>query len=322
MAIRGARANNLRGEDVQFPMGTLTGICGVSGSGKSTLLMDTLGRALVKRSHSTSFSHEPFEPGEHDGIDNAPKRAFLVDQTRRGISSPAKYLGLEKPLLRIYADSDDAQALGLTEKVLSQRCSVCRGQGLIRIEMGFLPDEWSTCETCRGTGYRQEAWQVRIEGVALPEVNAMTVDEVYHHFRAEDKLAARLDVLRQVGLGYLVWKQPAYTLSGGEVQRLKIAKELIKKTRHKTLYILDEPTVGLHLADVARLTEVLNRLVEAGHTVLAVEHHPHLLAACDWIVELGPVGGPEGGRVIATGTPEQVAQMDTPTAPYLKELLP
>jgi excinuclease ABC subunit A len=321
MAIRGARANNLRGEDVQFPLGTLTGICGVSGSGKSTLLMDTLGRALVKRSHSTSFSHEPFQPGEHDGIDNPPKRAFLVDQARRGISSPAKYLGLEKPLLRIYADSDDARALGLTEKALSQRCSACRGQGLIRIEMGFLPDEWSTCETCCGTGCRQEAWQVCIDGVALPEINAMTVDEVYQHFRAEEKLATRLDVLRQVGLGYLVWKQPAYTLSGGEVQRLKIAKELIKKTRHKTLYILDEPTVGLHLADVARLTEVLNRLVEAGHTVLAVEHHPHLLAACDWIVELGPVGGPEGGRVIATGTPEQVAQMETPTAPYLRELL-
>jgi len=130
-----------------------------------------------------------------------------------------------------------------------------------------------------------------------------------------------LDVLRQVGLGYLVWKQPAYTLSGGEVQRLKIAKELIKKTKDKTLYILDEPTVGLHLEDVARLIEVLDRLVEAGHTVLAVEHHPHLLVACDWIVELGPVGGPEGGRVIATGTPKDVAQMDTPTAPYLRELL-
>jgi len=321
MVIRGARANNLRGDDVRFPLGTLTGICGVSGSGKSTLLMDTLGRALVKKSHSTSFSHEPFQPGVHDGIENAPKRAYLVDQVRRGISSPAKYLGLEKPLLRIYADSDDAQSLGLTEKSLSERCSACHGQGLIRIEMGFLPDEWVECETCKGTGYRQEAWEVRVGGIAIPEINAMTVDEVFQHFRAEKKLAARLGVLRQVGLGYLVWKQSAYTLSGGEVQRLKIAKELIKKNKHKTLYILDEPTVGLHLADVARLVEVLNWLVEAGDTVLAVEHHPHLLVACDWLVELGPVGGPEGGRVIATGTPEQVAQMNTPTAPYLRELL-
>jgi excinuclease ABC subunit A len=321
MTIRGARANNLRGVDVRFPLGTLTGICGVSGSGKSTLLIDILGRALVKKSHSTSFSHEPFEPGEHDSIDRAPKRAFLVDQTRSGIYNPAKYLDLEKPLLRIYAESDDALALGLTEKILGERCSACRGLGLIRIEMGFLPDEWVECETCKGTGYRQEAWEVRIEGIALPEINAMTVDEVYQHFGKEDRLVTRLDVLRQVGLGYLVWKQSAYTLSGGEVQRLKIAKELIKKTNEKTLYILDEPTVGLHLADVAQLIEVLNRLVDAGHTVLAVEHHPHLLAACDWIVELGPGGGPEGGRVIATGTPEQVAMMDTPTAPYLRELI-
>jgi excinuclease ABC subunit A len=149
----------------------------------------------------------------------------------------------------------------------------------------------------------------------------MTVDEVFQHFRAEEKLVARLDVLRQVGLGYLVWNQPTYTLSGGEVQRLKIAKEFIKKTKHNTLYILDEPTVGLHLSDVACLVNVLNRLVEAGHTVLTVEHHPHLLVACDWIVELGPVGGPDGGRLIATGTPEQVARMDTPTAPYFRELL-
>jgi excinuclease ABC subunit A len=275
----------------------------------------------VKKLHSTSFAHEPIQPGEHDKIENPPKRAFLVDQTRSGIYSPAKYLDLEKPLLKIYADSDDAHALGLTEKSLRERCSACRGQGLIRIEMDFLPDEWVTCETCKGTGYRREAWDVSVNGLALPDVNALTIDEIYQHFQSEENLAARLDVLRQVGLGYLVWKQPAYTLSGGEAQRLKIAKELIKKTKDETLYILDEPTVGLHLADVACLVKVLNRLVEAGHTVLAVEHHPYLLAACDWIVELGPVGGPGGGRVIATGTPEQVAQMDTPTAPYLRELL-
>ena len=269
--------------------------------------MDTLGRALVKKTHSSSFSREPFEPGAHDAIENAPKRAFLVDQTRRGIHSPAKYLGFEKPLLKIYADCDDAQALGLTEKDLNQRCSTCRGAGRCRIEMGFLPDEWVECETCRGTGCSPEAWEVRIRGVSLPEINAMTIDQVYHHFQDEAKLAPRLEILQQVGLGYLVWKQPSYTLSGGEVQRLKIAKELIKKTKDKTLYILDEPTVGLHLEDVARLVDVLNRLVDAGHTVLAVEHHPHLLAACDWLIELGPVGGPDGGHIIATGTPEDVA---------------
>ena len=162
---------------------------------------------------------------------------------------------------------------------------------------------------------------MRIKGVSLPEINAMTIDEVYQHFQGEEKLAQRLDIVRQVGLGYLVWKQAAYTLSGGEVQRLKIAKELIKKTRDKTLYILDEPTVGLHLEDVARLVAVLNQLVDAGHTVLVVEHHPHLLAACDWIIELGPVGGQDGGKIIATGTPEDVMKRSTPTAPYIYELL-
>jgi excinuclease ABC subunit A len=321
MVVRGARENNLRGDDIAFPMGTLTGICGVSGSGKSTLVIDTLGRALVTKTHTSSFSREPLDPGAHDSIENAPKRTYLVDQTRRGIHSPAKYLGFEKPLLKIYANSDDAQALGLTEKELGKRCSSCRGGGRIRIEMGFLPDEWVDCETCRGTGYRQEAWEVRINGVSLPEINAMTIDEVYNHYQDEDKLAHRLDIVRQVGLGYLAWRQPAYTLSGGEAQRLKIAKELIKVTKVKTLYILDEPTVGLHLEDVARLVEVLNRLVDAGHTVVVVEHHPHLLVACDWIIELGPSGGPQGGYVIANGVPADVVKMNTPTAPYLRELL-
>jgi excinuclease ABC subunit A len=321
MTVRGARENNLRGEDVRFPLGALSGVCGVSGSGKSTLVIDTLGRALVRVTHTSSFSREPLEPGKHDSIENPPKRAFLVDQTRRGIHSPAGYLRTDKLLLKIYAASDDALALGLSEKELGARCSVCRGQGQIRIEMGFLPDEWETCETCKGTGCRQEAWEVRINGVSLPEINAMTIEQVYQQFQHEEKLAARLNLLRQVGLGYLVWKQSAYTLSGGEVQRLKIAKELIKGSRTKTLYILDEPTVGLHLEDVARLVEVLNRLVDAGHTVLAVEHHPHLLAACDWLVELGPTGGPQGGHMIASGTPEEVAMMNTPTAPYLREIM-
>ncbi len=321
MEVRGARENNLRGGDVRFPLRMLTGICGVSGSGKSTLLIDTLGRALVRKTHTSSFSREPLEPGAHDAIENAPGRTFLVDQSRRGIHSPAKFLGLERPLLKLYADSDDALAAGFTEKELSQPCSACRGRGVVRLDMGFLPDELEACETCKGTGFRQEAWEVRIADVALPEINALTIDEVYGIFQNDARLAPRMDTVRQVGLGYLVWNQPAYTLSGGEVQRLKIAKELIKKTKVKTLYILDEPTVGLHMADVARLVEVLDQLAAAGHTVLVVEHHPHLLAACDWLIELGPGGGPQGGLVIAAGTPEDVSRLDTPTAPYLRELL-
>jgi len=282
MEIKGARAHNLHGDDVLLPLGTFTGICGVSGSGKSTLLIDTLGRALVKKSHSSSFAREPLEPGEHDSIENAPKRAFIIDQSRRGVRSPAIFLGLIKPVQKIFADCDDAQALGLDERALSKRCSACKGRGRIRIVMGFLPDEYVECETCKGTGYRPEAWDVRFKHVALPEISAMTLDEVYELFKDEEQIAKPLNAVRQVGLGYLVWDQPAYTLSAGEVQRLKIAKELYKKTENQTLYILDEPTVGLHMEDVARLVEVLNHLVHAGHTVVVV---------------------------------------DTPTAPYLRELL-
>ncbi len=321
MKINGAREHNLRGENIQLPLGVLIGVCGVSGSGKSTLLIDTLGRALIRKLHTSSFAREPLEPGKHDSIENAPKRAFMVDQSRRGIRSPAIFLGLTKPLQRIYAESDDAQAFGLDDRALSKRCSACKGHGVIRIDMGFLPDEYEECETCRGTGFLPEAWDVRLKNVALPEINAMTLDEVYELFRDEKQLAKPLNDVRQVGLGYLVWDQPAYTLSGGEVQRLKIAKELQKKTQSETLYILDEPTVGLHMEDVAKLVEVLNQLVDAGNTVVVVEHHPHLLAHCDWLIELGPGGGPDGGKVIASGPPAEVAKKSTPTAPYLREVM-
>jgi len=321
ITVKGARENNLRGRDVQFPLGTLTGVCGVSGSGKSTLLIDTVGRALVKKSHSSSLAREPVDPGAHDGIENAPENTFIVDQSRRDIHSPAVFLGLIKPMLKVYANSDDARALGLKESDLGTRCSACKGLGTLRIDMGFLPDEFMECETCKGTGYCPEAWEVRIKGVSLPEVNTMTLDQLFENFREEKRIADPLKVVRQVGLGYLVWHQSAQTLSGGEVQRLKIAKELYKKTNPSTLYILDEPTVGLHMSDVARLIDVLNRLVNSGHTVVVVEHHPLVLAACDWLIELGPGGGPEGGTVIAAGTPETVANKNTPTAPYLKFLL-
>jgi excinuclease ABC subunit A len=321
MVIRGARANNLRGDTVEIPLTVLVGICGVSGSGKSTLLIDTLGRALVRTTHTTSFAHEPREPGEHDAIEGAPVRTILVDQTRKGIRSPAVYLGLTKPLLNLYAASQDANALGLDAKQLSRPCSTCKGHGRNRIEMGFLPDLFVECETCQGTGYRPEAWEVRVRGLTLPEINALTLDQVRDLFLHEEKIARPLEIACQVGLGYLVWRQPAYTLSGGEAQRLRIVKELCRKTTTETLYILDEPTLGQHMEDVARLVQVLHRLVDAGHTVILIEHHPHVLAACDWLVELGPKGGPDGGTVVASGTPEEVAILNTPTAPCLRQAL-
>jgi excinuclease ABC subunit A len=192
--------------------------------------------------------------------------------------------------------------------------------------MGFLPNVHTICETCQGTGYRPEAWDVRLDdGLSLPECFSRTIDEVYARFAhldaASSSLASKLEAARDVGLGYLVLRQPGYALSGGEAQRLKIAKELARRTRPNTLYILDEPTVGQHLEDVARLSDVLQRLVDEGHTVVVVEHHTHLLASCDWLIELGPGGGPEGGRVVAQGTPETVAAGDSPTAAYLRAVL-
>jgi len=321
LTIRGARANNLLGEDVSLPLGTLVGVCGVSGSGKSTLVIDTLGRALAPKKITTSVAYEPIEPGAYEDIKGAPARTIIVDQARAGVVSPADFLDLSRPLRALYAASEDAQALGLDEKQLARGCSACGGSGTLKTDMGFLPDVFEPCETCRGTGYLPEAWEVRFRGFALPELFALTIDELYDLMSDAKALKRILSAALDVGLGYLVLRQPGFTLSGGEVQRLKIAKELCRQTSTETLYILDEPTVGQHLEDVARLVGVLHRLVNEGHTVLVVEHHPHMLAACDWLVELGPGGGPDGGRVIASGTPEAIAHGDTPTASYLREVL-
>jgi excinuclease ABC subunit A len=321
LTIQGARANNLQGEDVRLPLGTLAGVCGVSGSGKSTLLIDTLGRTLAPKKQTTSVAYEPVEPGEHEAIEGAPKRVSLVDQTKAGVSSPLNFLGLLQPLGALYAASEDAQALALSEKHLTRACSGCKGRGTLKLDMGFLPGVHTPCETCRGTGLVPEAGEVRLHGVSLPELFALTIDEVAELFGDETKISRVLRSVQAVGLGYLVLRQPGYTLSGGEAQRLKIARELSRKTPGETFYILDEPTVGQHLEDVSRLNEVLHTLVEAGHSVLVIEHHAHVLAACDWLVELGPGGGPDGGRVIAAGDPETLAQGNTPTAPYLCEVL-
>jgi len=321
LVVTGAKENNLKGEKLRIPLGKLVGVCGLSGSGKSTLFLDTLGRALVTRKHSTSFSHEPITPGKYQSITGAPGRTLLVDQTRQEIRSPAVFLSLIKPLVELYAQSSDAVAMGLSVNDLNRRCSACKGRGVTRIEMGFLPDILDECEICRGTGYLPEAWQVNLKGVPLPEINSLTLDEVYELFPNESRLSNTLELAREVGLGYLVWRQPGFSLSGGEAQRLKIVKELCRKSFTETLYILDEPTVGQHMEDISRLIQVLQRLVNAGHSVIVIEHNAHVLAACEWLVELGPTGGPGGGYIIACCPPEELAMMDTPTAPYLVERL-
>ncbi len=319
--IYGARENNLKGDVVEIPHGLIVGLCGISGSGKSTLIIDTLGRALVPVKHTTSVSREPIDPGEYEKIEGTLPQTLIIDQSKVKIGSPLKYLGLEPSIIKIFAETEDAKISGLNESKLKTRCSVCNGHGYIKIDMKFLPDVIENCETCKGSGYQAEAWQVYYEGVSLPEVNNLTIEEVYELFKDDESIATKLEYARKVGLGYLQLSQPARTLSGGEAQRLKIVKELSKKSNKKTLYILDEPTIGQHLEDVSNLIDTLNLLVDKGHTVVVIEHHPHVLASCDWLIELGPGAGPEGGRIIAKGPPEEVAKLNTPTAPYLKKVM-
>jgi excinuclease ABC subunit A len=304
LRIRGAHANNLKGETIEFPLRVLVGVCGVSGSGKSTLVADTLGRALAPKKQTTSVAYEPVQPGEYTAIEGAPPRTLVVDQSKAGLLSPATFLDLIRPIQAIYAASPEAQVRGLSEARLAERCSVCDGRGRLTLDMAFLPDVHVTCETCRGSGYTAEAWEVHLNGLALPDVFGRTIDEVYRLFGYDPRLGRSLQAAQEVGLGYLVLRQPGYALSGGEAQRLKIAGELRRKSVAGSLYILDEPSIGQHLEDVLRLTGVLHRLVAEGGSVLVVEHHTHLLAACDWLLELGPGGGPGGGHVIAphTGT--------------------
>jgi excinuclease ABC subunit A len=322
LKLIGASQNNLKGNPVEIPLGTLVSICGVSGSGKSTLMIDTLGRILAPRKQTTSVAYEPIEPGKYSSIEGAPSRTMVIDQSKQEVSTPLTYLNLRKPLMSLYAESDDAKAAELDEKSLFQQCPSCRGRGRIRIDMGFLPDVYSRCDICQGTGLTAEAWVVRLHGYTLPELYDLTLDEIYDLFKYEEKISRPLKSAKEVGLGYLVLKQARIHLSGGECQRLKIAKELSrKKSKTSTLYILDEPTVGLHLQDVSQLLKILHRLVDEGNTVVVIEHHPHVLAASDWIIEIGPAGGPEGGYIIAHGTPVQVAKGNTPTAQYLNSVL-
>jgi excinuclease ABC subunit A len=322
LTIKGARENNLKNINVKIPHGVLVGVCGVSGSGKSTLIIDTLGIAIAPKIITTSIHRERMKPGEHDSIYGAPKHALLIDQSKRKIFSPLRYFGLLKPLIRIYTSTADADILGIDDEQYKKGCSECKGYGRIRMEMGFLPTVFSKCDVCKGTGFKSEAWEVKVKGYSLPDLMNLTINQVYNLFKDESKTIARyLKTAIDVGLGYLVLQQPRYTLSGGEAQRMKIAKELCKKPKDHTMYILDEPTVGQHLEDVERLIGILQRLVDAGNTVVVVEHHPNVLAACDWLIELGPVGGPEGGEIIAADTPEKVSDTNTPTAPYLKTIL-
>jgi excinuclease ABC subunit A len=305
---------------VRIPLGVMVGLCGPSGSGKSTLAVDILARALAPRRHTTSVAREPVEPGAHRAITGAPAKTIVVDQSRREVKSPVDFLGLARDLRRLYATSEEAVERGHGEELFRRACSGCNGTGVVRQDMGFLPALITPCDACDGTGFPAEALEVALRGYTLPALYGLTVSEVLELW-PDEPLADRLRLLERVGLGYLVLRQPRHELSGGEAQRIRMAVELARGAHREVFTILDEPTVGQHEADVVRLEAVLQGLVTAAGGVLIVEHHPWLLSRCDWLIELGPGGGPAGGRIVAEGPPARLARGSSATAPFLRAVL-
>jgi excinuclease ABC subunit A len=325
--LLGAEENNLRKIDVKIPLGLLTCVTGVSGSGKSTLVDETLRRALFRHFHG---SRE--RPGKHRriaGLDQLDK-VIVIDQSpigRTPRSNPATYTGAFTDIRKLFSDLPASKVRGYKPgrysfNVKGGRCEKCKGDGILKIEMHFLPDVYVTCEECAGQRYNRETLEIRFKGKNIAEVLSMTINEALTFFKAVPSIERKLRTLSEVGLGYLQLGQPATTLSGGEAQRVKLSSELSKRSTGRTLYILDEPTTGLHFADVHRLLEVLMRLRDAGNSVLIIEHNLEVIKTADYIIDLGPEGGDAGGRIVATGTPEEIAACKKSyTGQFLKEIL-
>ncbi len=320
--VKGARENNLNDINVVINDG-LTVVTGISGSGKSSLIVDTLGRIIVPKKQTTSVAYEPIEPGKYKSLEGTISKAMIIDQSRKQVYSPLNFFGLKKTFFKIFAESDDAKHLDLDEKQISNPCSACKGRGTVKTDMGFLPDIHNNCEICKGSGLVSEVRDIRVHGYTLPDLYKLTLNQIFKIFKSDKKISQTLNAAINVGLGYLLLNQPGYTLSGGECQRMKIAKEISRKKSGKIsmLYILDEPTIGQHLEDIDRLIGVLNTLVDEGNSVIIIEHHPHMLASCDWLIELGSVGGSQGGYIVASGTPKSFVNNATPTAHYLRHVL-
>ncbi|MEQ8823000.1 MAG: excinuclease ABC subunit UvrA [Filomicrobium sp.] len=327
LKVVGARSNNLQDVTAEIPLGLLTCVTGVSGGGKSTLLIDTIYQAVARRLNGART-----HPGEHDRLEGLEHLDKVIDIDQSPIgrtprSNPATYTGAFTPIREWFAGLPEAKARGYAPgrfsfNVKGGRCEACQGDGVIKIEMHFLPDVYVTCDQCKGQRYNRETLEVRYRDKSIADVLDMTVEEGAEFFKAVPSIRDKLETLKRVGLTYIKVGQQATTLSGGEAQRVKLAKELSKRATGRTLYILDEPTTGLHFHDVAKLLEVLHQLVEAGNTVVVIEHNLEVIKTADWIIDMGPEGGDGGGRVVAAGTPEDVANVpESYTGQYLKKLL-
>jgi len=327
LVIRGAKENNLKNINVTIPLGMMVVVSGVSGSGKSTLINDILAKELLARLHRANTV-----PGRHDDIEGIKEldKAIVIDQSAIGRtprSNPATYTGLFTPIRELYANTPEAKLRGYSTgrfsfNVKGGRCEECSGDGIIKIEMHFLPDVYVVCEVCHGKRYNREVLEIHFKGKTISDVLEMTCEQALDFFQNIPSIARKLETLVDVGLGYIKLGQSATTLSGGEAQRIKLASELSRRPTGKTLYILDEPTTGLHMADVDKLLKVLHALVDAGNSMLIIEHNLDVIKNADYLIDMGPEGGQAGGYVVATGTPEKVSKVKTSfTGEYLSKLL-
>ncbi len=313
LKVTGARENNLKNIDVKFPLGVMTCVTGVSGSGKSSLVNEILYKRLAR-----DLNRARTIPGKHKDIKGIEKldKVINIDQSpigRTPRSNPATYTGVFDLIRELFAATPDAKARGYQKgrfsfNVKGGRCEACSGDGILKIEMHFLPDVYVPCEVCKGKRYNRETLEVKYKGKSIYDVLNMTVEEALHFFEHVPSIRRKMETLYDVGLSYIRLGQPSTTLSGGEAQRIKLAAELSKRSTGKTIYILDEPTTGLHFADVHKLTEILHRLSSDGNTVIVIEHNLDVIKTADYIIDIGPEGGERGGTVIAQGTPEEVAK--------------